>query len=159
MNRVVAVSAVALALSVGCAGCAASDKDVHEARTSGYSTDFAIVYSEALTVVTKLYPHLVENASAGTIRTKWHPIRIRDNEQESQGGVVGDRTNPAETGAPEQSSGAFRTTRLGAKNYYIRFDVAVVGGNPWRIKVEGHASVHEVGGGVPTRLTGAEKPA
>lgn len=156
MNRAFLVTAVALSLS-SWLGCAASEKEVYEAKTSGYATDFAIVYSEALEAVTKLYPHLIENASAGTIKTQWHPIRIRDDEQQSQGGTH-DPTQVNSDGTVNQSQGAFRTTRLGAKNYFIRFDVAVVGGKPWRVKVQGHASVHEIGGGVPTPLTGAETP-
>ena len=46
-------------------------------------------------------------------------------------------------------------TRLAYKRYFIRFDVSVVGGRPWRVKVVGHASEWEPGNALPTELHGA----
>ncbi len=48
--------------------------------------------------------------------------------------------------------------RLAYKKYFIRFDVAVLGGRPWRVKVVGHASSWDPGAAMPTELHGADKP-
>jgi hypothetical protein len=133
---------------VSAAGCAASEAQVREAQTSGYKADFAIVYSEVLAAVRELYPHLNENASAGVIKTGWHAVRVRT-------GTTDESTDPtsAVSGNP-----AFQQGALGRKTYFIRFNVAVVGGDPWRVRVEGQASSWDIAGGVPEPMTGAEKP-
>ena len=49
-------------------------------------------------------------------------------------------------------------TRLAYKRYFIRFDVRVDGGRPWRVKVVGHASEWEPGAALPVELRGPSKP-
>src|SRR5678810_675115 len=49
-------------------------------------------------------------------------------------------------------------TRLAYKRYFIRFDVVVAGGRPWRVKVTGHASEWEPGAAMPVELHGPAKP-
>src|ERR1043165_3905034 len=49
-------------------------------------------------------------------------------------------------------------TRLAYKRYFVRFDVSVAGGRPWRVKVVGHASEWEPGAAMPTELKGPARP-
>lgn len=138
---------VIAALSVTSAGCSTNAKLIKEARQSGYRADFAVVYSEALAAVRDLYPTLAENAGSGVIRTAWHPVRIQtERAGESQ-------NNPLGAG----QSSALTTTTGQRKTYYVRFRVYVVGGKPWRVRVEGEASSWEVGE-IPTPLSGAAIP-
>jgi hypothetical protein len=44
------------------------------------------------------------------------------------------------------------------KRYFVRFDVAIVGGRPWRVHVTGHAAEWDPGNAVPTELHGANTP-
>jgi len=132
---------------VAATGCAASAAEVREAQTSGYKADFAIVYSETLAAVRELYPRVNENASAGVIKTAWHPVRVRTGTAEEQGDPTATQGNPA-----------FVQGALGRKAYFVRFTVAVVGGDPWRVRVDGEASAWDVAGGVPEPMKGAEKP-
>jgi len=50
-------------------------------------------------------------------------------------------------------------TRLAYKRYFIRFEVHVLGGRPWRVKVTGHASSWDPGAAMPVEMRGADKPA
>lgn len=125
------------------AGCHASKSEVRAARNSGYDADFAIVYRETLAAVRKHYPQFSENASAGVIRTSWHPIRIN--------------TEQADLPSTQQASRTMGAGQYGRDMFYIRFDVFVVGGNPWRVRVEGHASEWRRDS-VPAEMHGANTP-
>jgi hypothetical protein len=151
------VRAAILAALAMVSGCAASEAEVRDARTSGYSADYAIVYSEVLAAVRELYPHVNENASAGTVKTGWHPVKIRTgtNDLQDNSGQVNDPNAPPQL----QGNPTFQSGALGRKQYFIRFTVAVIGGKPWRVRVEGQASSWDIAGGVPTQLKGAETPA
>lgn len=132
------------------AGCGASDVEVRSAKTSAYKADFAVVYSEALAAVRDLYPTLNENPVAGTIKTAWHPINLQqgteDEQQYSQAQNAGGR-----------GASAFQQTTALRKHYFVRFDVHVVGGNPWQVRVHGRAASWKAGE-IPTPLSGAEVP-
>lgn len=125
-------------------GCGVSSSEIRAARTSGYKTDFAIVYSETLQAVRALYPHLTENATTGVIKTAWHPLHV----------AAGD-SNTRSTQQSEQSIAP--TAPLGRKHYFIRFTVHVVGGEPWRVRVTGQASEWEAGE-VPVELRKGDEP-
>ena len=52
-------------------------------------------------------------------------------------------------------TGGFTTPAGGAyKRLFIRFDIAVTGGRPWRVRVEGKASEWDPGNAQPTELRG-----
>ena len=55
-------------------------------------------------------------------------------------------------------AGTSMPTRLAYKRFFIRFDVGVIGGRPWRVKVVGHASEWEPGNAMPTELHGPARP-
>jgi hypothetical protein len=145
MRRRPLPTTIVLALAA-CGG--ASDQEVHSAKTSGYQTDFAIVYSETLAAVRDLYPSLIEDARTGSIKTSWHPVNVEQGAEDTQ-------IQPQSTAAGQRNT--FQTTTSLRKIYFIRFNVAVVGGRPWRVRVEAYASAMRAGE-IPTPLRGPEIP-
>src|SRR5207245_6817244 len=61
-------------------------------------------------------------------------------------------------GAPTGMTTNSSNTTMLTKRYFVRFDVSVIGGRPWRVHVIGHASEWEPGNAVPTELHGANTP-
>ena len=110
---------------------------------SGYRGDFAVVYTETLAAVRDLYPELAEDARAGVIKTAWHPVNVKQGTDDSA------QHNP--------QRGIATSSQL-RQQYFVRFQVRVVGGKPWRVRVYGEASRWNIGD-MPTPLHGAEKPA
>jgi hypothetical protein len=150
-----------IVLAIGltaCAGCH-DKKEVKAAKTSVYDTDFAIVYNAAVDATRDLYPTLSDNPGPGLIKTAWHQVSYANNQDDlanpktiAQGqGYSGGNTSQGQAAAG-------MPTRLAYKRYFIRFDVSVVGGRPWRVKVVGHASEWEPGNAMPTELHGPARP-
>lgn len=136
--------------------CGASPKEVKAASSSGYNTDFATVYGQALSATVELYPHTTENAVTGVIRTAWHPVATQSgsNRQNSQN-ASSVANNPGASGGG--ISMLSNTEASDRKRFFIRFRVHVVGGKPWRVRVTGEAS-EWAAGDVPMSLKGAETP-
>jgi hypothetical protein len=151
--------------------CGASKKEVAAAKSSLYDIDFAVVYSAALEATKGLYPTLDDNPGPGKIATAWHQVQYSNcagpgsscddmanattiGGSSFQGGTGG-IAQPGGTGA---MPGAGTPTRLVSKRYFIRFDINVIGGRPWRVKVVGHASEWDPGAAMPVELHGANKP-
>jgi dipeptidyl aminopeptidase/acylaminoacyl peptidase len=146
-----------LAAFVGCG----NKKDIKAAKSSLYDTDFAIVYNATVEATRGLYPTLNENPGPGMVKTAWHQVTYASNQDDlanqrtiAQGQGLG-QGNQTTSG----QAAAGMPTRLAYKRYFIRFDVSVVGGRPWRVKVVGHASEWEPGNALPTELNGAARPA
>jgi hypothetical protein len=137
--------------ALAAAGCGASDAEIRDAKTSGYKADFAIVYSETLAAVRDLYPNLVEDARIGVIKTAWHPVRIAEGNEDQQ------LQSNTQQMSPTSSPSAFQATTSLRKNYFVRFEVRVVGGRPWRVRVHAQASSWKAGE-QPTPLHGADVP-
>jgi hypothetical protein len=164
-DRSISGPAIAALVLVLIAGCGGNKKEVESARHSLYDTDFAVVYSAALTATRELYPNLDDNPGPGKIATSWHQVQYSNcagagstcddmvNQQviSQQQGLQGNSTSPA-------AAMAGMPTRLAYKRYFIRFDVRVIGGRPWRVKVVGHASSWDPGAAMPVELRGADKP-
>ena len=146
-------------IAIAAVGACGNKKDLRAAKTSVYDTDFAIVYNAAVEATRDLYPTLNDNPGPGMIKTAWHQVSYANNQDDlanqrtiAQGqGYGGGRTSSAQ-------SAAGMPTRLAYKRTFVRFDVSVVGGRPWRVKVIGHASEWEPGNALPTELTGAARP-
>jgi len=137
-----------------------SKKDVEHAKHSVYDADFAIVYSAALDGTRELYPTLNDNPGPGKISTAWHQVSYANNQDDLQNQrtlAQSQGYNPG-MGASPAASMAGSPTRLAYKRYFIRFDVSVTGGRPWRVKVIGHASEWEPGAALPSELRGAARP-
>lgn len=157
-----ALALVALALT---AGCGSKARDTRKANNSGYDTDFANVYSVALDVIRKDYPHLEEDARTGVIKTSWHPVRLTSEQQNMQSDVPfalrNQAMNPNNPQAVNQLNNPMVQAQLNRRRerkiYFIRFRVAVVGGDPWRVSVVGEAS-EWADGQVPTPLRGEAVP-
>ena len=134
-------------------------KEVESAKRSLYDTEFAVVFSAALSATRDLYPTINDAPGPGKISTAWHQVSYANNQDDlgnqrtlaqQQGVTPGASTSQQMAGVP---------TRLAYKRYFIRFDVQVIGGRPWRVKVIGHASEWEPGNALPTEMKGAQRPA
>ena len=148
------------------AACGSSKKDVQAARHSLYDTDFAIVYSAALSATRVLYPNLNDSPGPGKIATSWHQVQYAncagagstcDDTMQNQA-VISQQQGVQTGGTSPAAAMAGMPTRLAYKRYFIRFDVHVLGGRPWRVKVVGHASEWEPGAAMPIEMKGADKP-
>jgi hypothetical protein len=149
------------------AACASNKKEVESARHSLYDADFAIVYNAALEATRGLYPNLDDNPGPGKIQTSWHQVQYSNCA--GAGSTCDDMVNqrvvaqqqgmsPTGGGVSPAAAMAGMPTRLAYKRYFIRFDVHVLGGRPWRVKVTGHASSWDPGAAMPVELRGADKP-
>lgn len=142
------------ALALGCG----SRAEVARAKHSLYDTEFAIVYSAALDATRKLYPSLDDNPGAGAIKTAWHQVSYANTQDDLSGSRTLASGSTGGIGSTSASQQVGMPTRLAYKRFFIRFDVTVLGGRPWRVKVIGHAAEWEPGAALPVDLTGAAKP-
>ncbi|MFN0246342.1 MAG: hypothetical protein ACKV2T_05510 [Kofleriaceae bacterium] len=145
---------VALAF-VSLVGCK-NKKEIHDAKHSLYNTDFAVVFTAALEATREQYSRLDDFPGQGMIKTAWHAVSSSSESRDvaNQGTV-----SAQNVGAQSQAaSAAGMPTRLAYKRTYIRFDVSVVGGRPWRVKVMGHAAEWDAGNAMPTELRGMARP-
>jgi hypothetical protein len=154
-HRITSLALSALVLLVACS----SKKDVERAKKSVYDADFAIVYSACLDATRDLYPNLDDNPGVGAVKTAWHQVSYANNSDDLSQNKSLSTGGPGGTLANTQAQGqAGMPTRLAYKRTFIRFDVAVVGGRPWRVKVTGHASEWEPGAALPNELKGPARP-
>ena len=159
LNRTILVVATAIA-----AACGGPHKEAKMAKSSLYDTDFATVYTAALAATRDLYPNLDDSPGPGKIQTAWHQVVFAGNGDDDVSNVQTLNANAvgpmAGTTAMSPAAGAAgMPTQLATKRYYIRFDVSVVGGRPWKVKVIGHASEWSPGAALPVEMHGANKPA
>ncbi len=148
-----------LAFALAIAACS-NKKEVRAAKTSVYDIDFAIVYSGVLQATRELYANTDDNPGAGKIQTAWHQVQYANNQDDLGNQRVVAQSqglNPNATVSPSAQA-AGMPTRLAYKRYFVRFDVTVAGGRPWRVKVVGHAAEWDPGNAMPTELRGAARP-
>ena len=151
------------------AACSGNKKDVEHARHSQYDADFAVVYQAALEAVRELYPNLDDQPGNGKIKTAWHQVQFANQNDDmmqpatmssgqnmGMGGMGGGMAGQGQM-SPAAAAGGM-PTRLAFKRFYIRFDIAVLGGRPWKVKVTGHASQWDPGNAMPTELHGLARP-
>lgn len=141
-------------------GCPTSKREVETAKRSLFDTDFAVVYAAALEVTRRSYPNLEEAPGRGTIKTLWHQVSYANNQDDlaNQQTLANAQGVQGSTQVGRNQAAAGMPTRLAYKRFFIRFDVSVVGGRPWRLKVVGHASEWEPGAAQPTELHGVSRP-
>lgn len=134
-----------------------SRKEVKEARASVYDADFAIVYSATVEAIRELYPSFDENPVTGIIKTAWHQVKYSDpGADDPKSSQIADRAMGAGNSSPGGALGY--NPSLARKLNFIRFDVNVGGGRPWRVRVVGHASQMVPGNALPVELRGADAP-
>jgi hypothetical protein len=154
-HRIIFLAAITCAT-----GCPASKKDVETAKHSLFDADFAVIYAAALEVTRQSYPNLEDAPGRGSIKTAWHQVSYANNQD--------DLANPqtlanaqgigGSTQAGRAPAAAGMPTRLAYKRFFVRFDVSILGGRPWRLKVVGHAAEWEPGAALPTELHGVSRP-
>ena len=151
---------VVLAFAILFATACSNKKEVRAAKGSVYDIDFAIVYSAALQATRDLYANLDDNPGAGKIMTAWHQVQYANNQDDLANQRVvqqGQGFNPNASVSPGAQA-AGMPTRLAYKRYFVRFDITVAGGRPWRVKVVGHAAEWDPGNAMPTELRGMARP-
>jgi hypothetical protein len=150
--------AVLVTVAFGAIGCK-NKKEIHDAKHSLFNTDFAIVFSAALEATREQYSRLDDYPSTGQIKTAWHAVSSSSDSQDmsTQSTVAANSANGVGGSSPAAAS-AGMPTRLAFKRQYIRFDISVVGGRPWRVKVVGHAAEWDAGNAMPSELRGMAKP-
>jgi hypothetical protein len=148
---------IAIAAVIGSGACG-SKKELKAAKSSVYDTDFAIVYNAVVEATRELYPTLNDAPGPGMVKTAWHQVAFANNQDDlaNQRTIAQGQGYSAAATPGQQAAGM--PTRLAYKRFFVRFDVSVVGGRPWRVKVVGHASEWEPGNALPTELTGAARP-
>lgn len=141
-----------IAVALAATGCI-SKKEVEAAKASNYDADFAVVFGAVVDSVREAYPNLTEAPNKGTISTSWHRVYLS--------GDASDTTAQASSRAPASSNpnanNAF-TSDSAFKRYFIRFDITVAGGRPWRVRLLGRAAEWDPGNAVPTEMRGASRP-
>jgi len=158
-QRIIFLAATIAATALS-SGCPTSKKQIEAAKHSLYDTDFAVVYGAALEVTRQSYPNLEDAPGRGAIKTAWHQVSYANNQDDlanpqtlanAQGINGSTQSNPSQAavGMP---------TRLAYKRFFVRFDVSVAGGRPWRLKVVGHAAEWEPGAALPSELHGPARP-
>ena len=162
-----------VAISLGTA-CATNHAEVEKARHSLFNADFAILYSEALNATRASSTRtLNDSPGAGRASTAWHQVALANSQDDLGaarsvgGGMSAPGTNTSGQGGTygPQGGGAGgggamgMPTQLAYKRFFIRFDVTVLGGRPWRIKVVGHAAEWAPGAAMPSELHGVARPA
>jgi hypothetical protein len=152
-------TAVVLCLCLCMIGCGGSKKEVTAAKRSIYDADFAVIFSAALEATRELYPRLDDAPGAGTIKTAWHQVSYANTQDDlANQRTIAQGQGLTSNGASPALSSSGMPTRLAYKRYFIRFDVTVAGGRPWRLKIVGHASEWEPGNALPTELHGPARP-
>jgi len=167
MRRLDGIIFCAIATLAACGG----SQESHAAKHSLYDADYTIVYTAALEATRTLYPTLDEHVGPGRIQTAWHQVLFGGNNDD--GDMNQRMTIPAASMVPGMTGGAMpgmgmaspaasaggMPSQLTNKRYFVRFDVSVIGGRPWRVKVVGHASEWEPGAAMPNELHGIARPA
>jgi len=159
-HRIIFLAAISLATAsatVGATGCSSNKKDVESAKRSVYDAEFSVIYSAALEATRENYPNLEDAPGRGAIKTSWHQVTYANNQDDlANPAVVSNGQGRAAQGAGQASAGM--PTRLAYKRYFIRFDISIAGGRPWRLKVIGHAAEWEPGNALPSELHGPARP-
>lgn len=157
LNRIIFFGAVAffgLAL-----GACRNKKEIHSAKHSLYDTDFAVVFSTALEVTRAAYSNVDDFPATGMIKTAWHQVSYANNQDDlSNQRTVAQSQGMSSGGTTAGQASAGMPTRLAYKRQFVRFDISVVGGRPWRVKVVGRAAEWDPGNAMPTELRGMARP-
>lgn len=148
------ITRVAALLAIALLAACTNKAELRAAKVSIYDADFAIVYSEVVAAVRELYPTLDDDPATGLVATAWHEVKYNntgdDPRDQDPAGVGGAGTGGGATFASDRSSMMRRT--------FIRFDVTVRGGRPWKVRVRGKASERKPGDALPIELRGAAAP-
>jgi hypothetical protein len=149
-----------LAAIIWATGCATHKTEVETAKKSLYDAEFTVVYTAALEATRESYPNIQDAPGRGAIKTGMHQVSSANSQEDMSNprSLANAGINPGMTNAPGAAS-AGMPTRLAFKRFFIQFDISVVGGRPWRLKVVGHAFEWEPGAAVPTELHGPARPA
>jgi hypothetical protein len=141
MRRPRTASLTALALAAACGAGSEHTQDVATATRSTYDAEAAVVLNGVREAAATRSERLIVDPARKTVATYWQQLPLLDEDK-------GKQSPKTDTSRPMHLT----------KRYFIRFDVAVVGGRPWRVEVIGHAGAKDPGPGAPVELTGDAEP-
>ncbi len=160
--RTTAATLLPILVAAGALGCGGSNADLKAARSSGYKADFALVFNQVVAAVRgrfKNYPDKVEeNAATGTVETAWFPVKQTTGSVDHTTSQQARDLQAAEDRAAGTGPGALGGINQERSTYFIRYQVYVTGGNPWRVIVRGQASRWNAGDAQAVELKGADAP-
>jgi hypothetical protein len=157
LNRITFFVAVAV-FGLSLAACR-NKKEIHSAKHSLYDTDFAIVFSAVLEATRDAYSNVDDFPGTGMIKTAWHQVSYGNNQDDlSNQRTVAQSQGLSSGGGTAGQAAAGMPTRLAYKRQFVRFDISVAGGRPWRVKVIGRAAEWDPGNAMPTELRGMARP-
>ncbi len=149
---------VGLATLAVAPACVSRSEAVHEAKNSAYDAKYRLVFRLTSEVVREQYAKGAEFAlEKALIKTAWHPIQLLEKEAPRNPGYEPPQvTQGAEPGPGSPTTSERRSQQNWERNrrafkqkkntrYFVRFDVRLSGGGPWRIDVQGHGSEWEAG--------------
>ncbi len=150
--------AAAICTGLGTPGCAAKKRDTAAAKVSAYDADFAIVFSEVIGVVEKLYPQYDDDPVRGVIKTAWHQVSHNASMDDPNSAQVRARASGGSN--PAATSSAFGNQVSGMqKRFFVRFDIKIVAPRPFEITIIPHAAEWEAGNAVPSEMKSNNIPA
>jgi len=155
------IFSVAIILSTLVVSACKNKKEIHSAKHSLFDTDFAVVFSAALIATREAYSNVDDFPSTGMIKTAWHQVSYANNQDDlsNQRTVAQSQGMAGGAGSTTQGQAAAgMPTRLAYKRQFVRFDISVIGGRPWRVKVIGRAAEWDPGNALPTEMRGMAKP-
>jgi hypothetical protein len=108
--------------------------------------------------VRERYPNFEDNPADAVVKTAWHQVKYSDPGADDPKSVQA-RDRTIGVGASSPGAGGMGSSPSMARRInFIRFDVAVTGGRPWKVRIRGTASQLEPGNALPTELRGANAP-
>ena len=116
----VALASISAAVAVA-AGCAPTGSEVRRSRDVAYRTEFATVWNAVHEAIAERYPRLaVDDVARGHIETGW----VLTEKTTDNGGFL-----------------RMQEPRLGG--HFFRVVIDVLGGPPWRVKIDGEAAEYK----------------
>jgi hypothetical protein len=141
MRQARAASVNILALVAACGAASEHKQDVAAATSAAYDAEYSIVLNGVRDAAASRSERVVVDPTHKTVASFWQQLPILDEDQ-------GRQSPKTDTSRPMHLT----------RRYFIRFDIAVVGGRPWRVEVIGHAAAKDPGPGAPVELTGDLEP-
>ena len=149
-RRLLARLAAALAVGALLGGCGPSAAEIRRAKHVAYQTEYAVVWNAVAAAVGEQYKRFeVEDAIRGKLLTHWHRLQIMSKEQQNDepSGLGDPNAQPENPGQGGQRGGGVAGQRPGdfRAAMFFRVYVAVKGGPPWRVEIDGEAAEYKPG--------------
>ena len=133
-----------LLLVMACAGHQTVDVDA--ANNARFDASFDVVFEAVRDTVIEHARGVEVVPRHAMIQTAWQQVEASPTTE--RGPVTARPSGPM----------ALSVSQMPATRSFIRFDVQVIGGRPWQVRVTGHAAKWVQGSALPVELHGADEP-